>query len=193
MWVMTENERYGIAELAALGGVTRRTVRYYVQQGLLPAPLGVGRGRHYGPEHLARLQAAPGSKDEQFYRCLQLINNKLDFLIDQVFLKSAENPPRRDEILEISGSGLKFFSKAEIEAGALLKMNLILPGAFQFQIDLIAEVLRIEPSGEGRVMAAKIVEIDDAARDAIIKIVFHKQRQEIRRKKMGPGDDGHAR
>lgn len=46
---------YGIDELAELGGVTRRTVRYYVQEGLLPAPRGVGRGRHYGPEHLDRL------------------------------------------------------------------------------------------------------------------------------------------
>lgn len=45
----------GIAELAALGGVTRRTVRYYVQEGLLPTPRGVGRGDHYGPEHLDRL------------------------------------------------------------------------------------------------------------------------------------------
>ena len=46
---------YGVDELADLGGVTRRTVRYYIQEGLLPAPLGVGRGRHYGPEHLERL------------------------------------------------------------------------------------------------------------------------------------------
>jgi DNA-binding transcriptional MerR regulator len=51
------DERYGIAELAELGGVSRRTVRYYVQEGLLPAPLGVGRGRHYGAEHLRRLLA----------------------------------------------------------------------------------------------------------------------------------------
>jgi DNA-binding transcriptional MerR regulator len=48
--------RYGIAELAELGGVSRRTVRYYVQEGLLPAPFGVGRGDHYGPAHLARLE-----------------------------------------------------------------------------------------------------------------------------------------
>lgn len=54
---MADEARYGIEELAVLGGVTRRTVRYYVQEGLLQAPLGVGRGRHYGPEHLARLQA----------------------------------------------------------------------------------------------------------------------------------------
>ncbi len=46
---------YGIDDLARLGGVSRRTVRYYVQEGLLPAPRGLGRGRHYGPEHLERL------------------------------------------------------------------------------------------------------------------------------------------
>ena len=50
-----QEPRHGIAELAELGGVTRRTVRYYVQEGLLPAPLGVGRGRHYGADHLERL------------------------------------------------------------------------------------------------------------------------------------------
>jgi DNA-binding transcriptional MerR regulator len=64
MRVMTDEARYGIEELAALGGVTRRTVRYYVQEGLLPAPLGVGRGRHYGPEHLARLQAVKALQEQ---------------------------------------------------------------------------------------------------------------------------------
>jgi len=46
---------YGIEDLARLGGVSRRTVRYYIQESLLPAPRGVGRGPHYGPEHLERL------------------------------------------------------------------------------------------------------------------------------------------
>ena len=49
------DERYAVGELADLGGVSRRTVRYYVQEGLIPAPLGVGRGDHYGREHLDRL------------------------------------------------------------------------------------------------------------------------------------------
>lgn len=47
--------RYSVGELADLGGVSRRTVRYYVQEGLLPAPFGVGRGDHYGRVHLDRL------------------------------------------------------------------------------------------------------------------------------------------
>ena len=43
-------------ELADAAGVTRRGIRFYVQQGLLPAPLGIGRGRHYDASHLERLR-----------------------------------------------------------------------------------------------------------------------------------------
>src|SRR5215510_7557991 len=52
---MADALRYAIGDLADLAGVSRRTVRYYIQEGLLPAPLGVGRGRHYSQEHLDRL------------------------------------------------------------------------------------------------------------------------------------------
>ena len=48
--------RYAIGDLADLGGVSRRTVRYYVQEDLLPPPFGVGRGNHYGQEHLDQLR-----------------------------------------------------------------------------------------------------------------------------------------
>lgn len=50
-----DDARYAIGDLAELADVSRRTVRYYVQEGLLPAPLGVGRGNHYGREHLDQL------------------------------------------------------------------------------------------------------------------------------------------
>lgn len=52
---MTATARYAIGDLAALGGVSRRTVRYYVQEGLIAKPLGVGRGDHYTNEHLEQL------------------------------------------------------------------------------------------------------------------------------------------
>ncbi len=67
---MAAENRYSIQELAELGDVSRRTVRYYVQEGLIPAPTGVGRGRHYDHTHLDRLldvkarQAAGHSLDE---------------------------------------------------------------------------------------------------------------------------------
>ena len=47
--------RYGIKDLVQLSGVNRRTIRYYVQMGLLPAPEGAGRGHYYLDRHLQRL------------------------------------------------------------------------------------------------------------------------------------------
>ena len=49
---MDPDTRHAIGDLARLAGVSRRTVRYYVQEGLIPAPLGVGRGNHYTRAHL---------------------------------------------------------------------------------------------------------------------------------------------
>ena len=52
---MADEIRYTVGEVAELGGVSRRTVRYYVQEPLIPTPYGRGRGAHYGPEHLEQL------------------------------------------------------------------------------------------------------------------------------------------
>lgn len=47
---------YSINDLADRGGVTRRTVHYYISQGLLPASGTEGRGTRYGKPHLDRLR-----------------------------------------------------------------------------------------------------------------------------------------
>jgi DNA-binding transcriptional MerR regulator len=51
-----ESGEMAIGDLADAAGLTRRAIRYYVQQGLLPAPLGRGRGRHYDDSHLQALK-----------------------------------------------------------------------------------------------------------------------------------------
>jgi DNA-binding transcriptional MerR regulator len=51
-----ESGEMAIGELADAAGLSRRAIRYYVQQGLLPVPLGRGRGRHYDDSHLQALK-----------------------------------------------------------------------------------------------------------------------------------------
>lgn len=53
---MPEPARYSIAELADLAGVTPRTVRYYLAQGLIPSPGTSGPGVKYGDDVLDRLR-----------------------------------------------------------------------------------------------------------------------------------------
>ena len=48
-------QRYSIDELSTLAGVTPRTVRYYIAEGLLDKPAGEKRGAHYLQRHLEQL------------------------------------------------------------------------------------------------------------------------------------------
>ncbi len=54
MAVMSER-KYTIEELCELTGYSRRTIRYYVQEGLLEPPAGRGRGGFYFDSHLDKL------------------------------------------------------------------------------------------------------------------------------------------
>jgi DNA-binding transcriptional MerR regulator len=51
-----EMERsFSLDELCGLTGLSKRTVRYYIQLGLVPRPIGEARGAYYKTEHLERL------------------------------------------------------------------------------------------------------------------------------------------
>src|SRR5919202_651481 len=54
--MLPELESFDLNELAAAADVTPRTIRYYVQQGLLPSPGTRGPGTRYDQAHLDRLQ-----------------------------------------------------------------------------------------------------------------------------------------
>jgi DNA-binding transcriptional MerR regulator len=66
-----------LAELCSRTGVTVRTVRYYVQQGLLPSP-GTGPSARYTQEHLDRLQLIRRMQKEHLP--LAEIRHRLDAL-----------------------------------------------------------------------------------------------------------------
>lgn len=51
-----ETKQYSIGELGELLGISRRTVRFYVQRELIPKPIGLGRSTYYTEEHLNKLR-----------------------------------------------------------------------------------------------------------------------------------------
>jgi DNA-binding transcriptional MerR regulator len=55
---------YKLEELARAADISPRTVRYYVQRGLLPAPAFRGRDTAYTGEHLVRLRAIRKLQDD---------------------------------------------------------------------------------------------------------------------------------
>lgn len=51
----SSDERFALDELASLAGVTPRTVRYYIAEGIVERPVGEKRGAHYLRRHLEQL------------------------------------------------------------------------------------------------------------------------------------------
>lgn len=54
-----KDHRFSIQELCEQTGLPRRTIHFYVQQGILPPPSGAGLGAVYDENHLVRLKLIP--------------------------------------------------------------------------------------------------------------------------------------
>ncbi|PKN67841.1 MAG: hypothetical protein CVU57_01100 [Deltaproteobacteria bacterium HGW-Deltaproteobacteria-15] len=61
-----EERKYTIDELCEMTGFTRRTIRYYVQEGLIEPPAGRGRGGFYFDSHLRKLQEIKAYQGKRF-------------------------------------------------------------------------------------------------------------------------------
>jgi DNA-binding transcriptional MerR regulator len=52
---MNEAKTFTLEEIAALAELPRRTVRFYIQSGLIDRPHGVGKGAYYTQRHVEQL------------------------------------------------------------------------------------------------------------------------------------------
>ncbi|MGK2849293.1 MAG: MerR family transcriptional regulator, partial [Candidatus Limnocylindrales bacterium] len=92
--------RYSLTDLADLGGVTPRTVRYYISQGLLPSPFGAGPGPKYDDTDLARLRLI--KRLQRDHQPLAEIRKVLDGLGDAEILQAEpdQDPAPTDSALD---------------------------------------------------------------------------------------------
>ena len=78
---------YDLQQLCDLTGVTPRTVRYYIQQGLLPSPGASGPGAHYTDAHLHRLNLI--RKLQKEHLPLAEIRDRIESLDDATVARAA--------------------------------------------------------------------------------------------------------
>ncbi|MBA2362900.1 MAG: MerR family transcriptional regulator [Chloroflexia bacterium] len=90
------SEPMGISELAERAGVSLRTVRYYVSEGLLPPPGGSRANPIYSYEHLLRLRAIRLLKVQ--YLPLTEVRNRLEGMslaeLEQLVASLPEEPKK---------------------------------------------------------------------------------------------------
>ena len=91
--------RYSVSELAGVAGVTPRTVRYYIAQGLIPAPGTAGPGPKYTDADLARLRLIRRLQRE--HQPLAEIRARLAGLDDAAVMALVETPePPKETALD---------------------------------------------------------------------------------------------
>jgi DNA-binding transcriptional MerR regulator len=92
---MNTSKKFTLEEISTLTELTRRTVRYYIQSGLLDRPQGVGKGAYYTQHHIEQLL---------LIRKWQLAGLSLE-RIGEVLKQTSEGPlpptPRRSGTVEV--------------------------------------------------------------------------------------------
>jgi DNA-binding transcriptional MerR regulator len=95
---MNTESRRSLAELARLAGVTPRTVRYYIVQGLLPGANDAGPGAWYDERHLSRLRLIRELQKQHLplaeirARLAQLGNREVAQLLRERAMQSSVSP-----------------------------------------------------------------------------------------------------
>lgn len=83
---------YDIQGLVAESGVPRRTIHFYVQQGILPPPQGAGLAAVYGEEHRLRLALIPILR-KQGLRLDQIRQRFGSMALEEMRQVAASQPP----------------------------------------------------------------------------------------------------
>src|ERR1051325_2689747 len=89
--MLTDPATFDISELAQAAKVTVRTIRYYVQQGLLPQPGSRGPGTRYDQGHLERLQLI--KRLQRDHLPLAEIRRRLEAMDDAGVRQAIVEPP----------------------------------------------------------------------------------------------------
>ena len=89
---------YDLPELSAQADVTPRTIRYYIQQGLLRGPGAPGPGAKYDDGHLLRLRLIRRLQREHLP--LSEIRRRLDRLADADVARALEEPSIRSPVAD---------------------------------------------------------------------------------------------
>ncbi|MCP3968651.1 MAG: MerR family transcriptional regulator [Lentisphaerae bacterium] len=103
---------FNIDYLAKKAGVTRRTVRYYIQRGLLPPPLGRKRGAYYTDAHYERLQLILklSAKGVPLFQIKRMLDSNMSALSEEI---KVHHPRKKVELIELT-AGVELMTKENV-------------------------------------------------------------------------------
>ena len=139
---MEDSPSFDLTELARQAGVTVRTVRYYVQQGLLPSPAARGPGVRYDESYVARLRLI--RKLQREHLPLAEIRRRLEGMDDRAVQQSlaAVEQPGTPSAVEY----VRHLLSRQASTAALVRAEPVAPRAFALPV---SAVVRESPAASG--------------------------------------------
>lgn len=100
--MITKGDIFNIETLGKLTGLNRRTIRYYIQRGVLQKPYGGGRGHYYTSEHVERIreiqrlrqQGVPLDKMREIFAGSKMVSAR----VEKVGPSPSSSPDIREEV-----------------------------------------------------------------------------------------------
>lgn len=129
----------------------------------------------------------PYTRESPHNQALWEINRKLDLLIHMYLaedFKDLMSSSQRD--VNISASGIRFITHNTFEVGDLLEVSLILPMVPLLFIRLVGDVIRLKKvtsyETQRYAVALRFLQMDAETKDDIIKYLFRRQRELLRKR-----------
>jgi hypothetical protein len=126
----------------------------------------------------------PDLGDQVLAESMQIINAKLDAILKALSLQGEGMQAPQVSPVNISGSGLRFYSSERFVVGDILEIKFLLPAQPDVLYYVYGHVVRREASACDRHnVCVNFTVIDEDIRSKIVKFVFEKQREQLRKKR----------
>ncbi|GAB4361534.1 MAG: hypothetical protein Kow00128_00420 [Deltaproteobacteria bacterium] len=128
--------------------------------------------------------------EKEILKSLSSMDHKIDAIV-KYLLDGNRNAlmalsPRR---VNISGSGIRFLVTDPVSVGDFLEMRLYLPDSGGVPVNILGEVVRAESGrGNGTEVAVRYRFLEEEDRDRIIRYIFGRQREALRRNQEHRGE-----
>jgi hypothetical protein len=119
---------------------------------------------------------------------LKHIDAKMDAIIKLIDIQTRNIPNLTLKALDISAGGMSFISTTQFSPGDVLEVKMLYPASMTQFLYLHGEVVQSQERSDGYFTALRFMPMDDAVRDKIIRLVFEKEREILRKKKEGIAD-----
>ena|SRR5208282_4087288 len=141
---------------------------------------GTIKARTSGDMPLVDLRALPELHDKVLGEWINMLNSKLDAIINKLSSEREGFGALPLAHVNISGGGLGFFSKDKYNAGDIIEAKLLLPMMPPVALFVYCEVVKVDHTAKGYMTATKFVAMSEEITDEIVKFVFKRQREILR-------------